>query len=1023
MSTLQLLRRLRHVAPVRISSTQFRAYSGGDFWDNVDVQSGTRKGTSSNSDGTNSAPRGKRSSTYDRRPGWGAGGPRAPRDPNQPFVPRAPRDPNAPFIPRAPRDPNAPFAPRAPRDPNQPFTPRAARDQNQFGSGFAPRAPRDPNQPFAPRAPRDQSQLGGGFTPRAPRDPNAPFTPRAPRDPNAPFSPRGGSDNFQRRTPPPTGYNDIMSRAQELGERAWQQGPRRGPRPAAPVPPASEPAAGTAVPVAGESTDHLLDVDADLDSVAEVAKPSRSGRNHYHPHETFHHQKHVDAKHRAPVGDAAVAAVVEEEALNKRGSGHVHRAEFKDKVSRFRAGRDEDEEVDEDDVDDVVVPRGGPMPASLAPAKQRKKRKPGRVAQPAKVQLPEAITVANLSQMLVVPVGVLQRQVKTLLELDFEVASDYVLNAEMATLVANEVAPRVEIVAPNVTTEDDVLPRRPPLAPEEYAKLPLRAPVVTIMGHVDHGKTTLLDTLRKSAVAASEAGGITQHIGAFEVALPGGKITFLDTPGHAAFENMRARGANVTDIVVLVVAADDGVMPQTREAIKHAHAADVPIIVAINKCDKPGINKERIKNQLLEHDVQIEELGGDTMAVEISALKGTGLDDLEESILTLAEIQELRADPTGPVEGMTLESQVKKGRGSTATVLVKEGTLRIGDILVAGTAWCRVKSMANDAGAQLQEAPPATPVEVLGWRELPAAGERVVQVESEDAAKKAIAARERRMARAKAVSAIDEINAARIKAAAAAAELAKIKRKNRAAALRAQGADRGDGPAVTPVAVIVKGDVSGSVEAVVDALAKIDHPELNVTVSASGVGAITESDVERTYAATTAIVGAGAEGRAASGMASAGLVVGFNVKPDKKAAALAKRHKVTVVSSNVIYKLMDNVKEHLATLLAPETKEEVAGEATIAQIFDLNVKGSATEKVAGCKVTTGVLAKANQARIVRAGKVVFEGPLKTIKHFKREVHEISKGNECGLMFDGFEDFKEGDVIQSIKTFQVKRTLE
>ncbi|KAJ3354894.1 hypothetical protein GGF32_002318 [Allomyces javanicus] len=1002
MSTLQLLRRLRPSAPLRVSSTQFRAYSGGDFWDNVDTQSGMNKGTSTNGDGTNPAPRGKRSSTYDRRPGWGAGGPRAPRDPNAPFTPRPPRDPNAPFTPRAPRDQGqfgGGFAPRGPRD------------QSQFGGSFAPRAPRDPNAPF---------------TPRAPRDPNAPFTSRAPRDPNAPFTPRGGSDNFQRRAPPPTGYNDIMSRAQELGERAWQQGPRRGPRPAAPAPPASEPATGATAAVAGEPADHLLDVDADLDSVAEVAKPSRAGRNHYHPHETFHHQKNVDAKHRAPVGDAAVAAAVreqEEEALNKRGSGHVHRAEFKDKVSRFRAGRDEDEEMDEDDMDEVVVPRGGPMPASLAPLKQRKKRKPGRVAQPAKVQLPEAITVANLSQMLVVPVGVLQRQVKSLLELDFEVASDYVLNAEMATLVANEVAPRVEIVAPNVTADDDVLPRRPPLAPEEYAKLPLRAPVVTIMGHVDHGKTTLLDTLRKSAVAASEAGGITQHIGAFEVVLPGGKITFLDTPGHAAFENMRARGANVTDIVVLVVAADDGVMPQTREAIKHAHAADVPIIVAINKCDKPGIDKERIKNQLLEHDVQIEELGGDTMAVEISALKGTGLDDLEESILTLAEIQELRADPSGPVEGMTLESQVKKGRGSTATVLVKEGTLRIGDVLVAGTAWCRVKSMATDAGVQLQEAPPATPVEVLGWRDLPAAGERVVQVESEDAAKKAIAARERRMARAKAVSAIDEINAARIKAAAAAAELAKVKRKNRAAALRAQGADRGDGPAVTPVAVIVKGDVSGSVEAVVDALAKIDHPELNVTVSASGVGAITESDVERTYAATTAIVGAGAEGRAASGIASAGLVVGFNVKPDKKAAALAKRHKVTVVSSNVIYKLMDNVKEHLATLLAPETKEEVAGEATIAQIFDLNVKGSATEKVAGCKVTTGVLAKANQARIVRAGKVVFEGPLKTIKHFKREVHEISKGNECGLMFDGFEDFKEGDVIQSIKTFQVKRTLE
>ncbi|KAI9224376.1 P-loop containing nucleoside triphosphate hydrolase protein [Blastocladiella britannica] len=565
------------------------------------------------------------------------------------------------------------------------------------------------------------------------------------------------------------------------------------------------------------------------------------------------------------------------------------------------------------------------------------------------------------------------------------------------------------------------------------------------MGHVDHGKTTLLDTLRKTAVAAGEAGGITQHIGAFEstqflfakrqerangpkfkVTLPGGKITFLDTPGHSAFETMRARGANVTDIVVLVVAADDGVMPQTKEAIRHAKAAGVPIIVAVNKCDKHGINKDRIKNQLLEHDIHVEDLGGDTMCVEISALKGTGLDVLEESILTLAELQDIRADPTSFADGVTLESQVKKGKGATATVLIKDGTLRTGDIVVAGTAWCKVRSMNDDQGKSLTVAPPATPVEVLGWKDLPAAGERVVQVPSEDAAKKAVDARSRALDRARQAESVETINVARMDASRRAAEVAKTTRRSQrsyaaAAAANAatEGEHGGENGRALPVSLFVKADVSGSAEALVDALHAVGHPELAISVVASGIGPVTESDIERAYAATSLVPGATS---ATTQPRSVGYVLGFNVKPDKKAIALAKRHGVTVLSHNVIYRLLDSFKAEMGKLLTPELIEEEVGHATVAQVFELNGKGGSTDKVAGCKVTSGSLHRANEVKIMRSGKPVWTGKLKMIRHFKKEVHEIGNGNECGLGMDGFDEFEEGDTVVSIKKSTKPRVL-
>ncbi|KAI9190432.1 translation initiation factor IF-2 [Blastocladiella emersonii ATCC 22665] len=776
-----------------------------------------------------------------------------------------------------------------------------------------------------------------------------------------------------------------------------------------PTPGSAAPAAAGA-PAAADDLDLLLDAAIDVDPAVDDApsgfqKPSRAGRNHNHPHETFHHQRAVDKKHvdKAAADAAKAAADAAEEAERKR---NAHRGEFKDKLSQFR--------------------KAGPeLDTPSARAFKKRARTLAR-APPKEVLLPEAISIANLAQLLAVGVPQLQRQAQQLLDLDFAITPDYVLNAEIATLVAAEVAPRVTLKSAAGTLDRDILPPKPALSPEEYAALPLRAPVVTIMGHVDHGKTTLLDSLRKTSVAASEAGGITQHIGAFEVVLPGGKITFLDTPGHAAFETMRARGANVTDIVVLVVAADDGVMPQTREAIKHAQAAGVPVIVAVNKCDKPGVVTDKIKTQLLDYNIHVEDLGGDTMCVEVSALKGTGLDTLEESILTLAELQELRADPTCLAEGVTIESQVKKGKGNTATVLIKDGTLRVGDILVAGTAWCKVKSMCNDLGVPVKEAPPSAPVEVLGWKELPAAGERVVQVPSEDAAKRAVDARARALDRAKGLDAIESINQSRAAAASAAAATAAASRGNRnnkrntwlnQASAADAAADDGT-PAIIPVSVIIKGDVSGSVEAVVDAVAKVQHPELRVNVVASGVGAVTESDVERAYAAMGV---AGANGAAAT--TSSGLVLGFNVRPDRKAAALAKRHGVPVLANNVIYRLMDSMREHLAGLLPPSIVVDEVGEATVAQVFEINAKGGVVERVAGCKVGSGTLSRAGQVKIVRGGKEVWTGTLKLIKHFKREVHEISKGNECGLAFDGFEDFQEGDVVVALRKTEVKRTLD
>jgi translation initiation factor IF-2 len=585
-----------------------------------------------------------------------------------------------------------------------------------------------------------------------------------------------------------------------------------------------------------------------------------------------------------------------------------------------------------------------------------------------------------------------------------ELTNSLVLSAEIATLVAAEVAPSVHLI--NSETPSPSKAAAVSLSDAEYAKLPLRSPVVTIMGHVDHGKTTLLDTLRNSSIVAGEAGGITQHIGAFSVSLPSGsQVTFLDTPGHSAFESMRARGANVTDIVILVVAADDGVMPQTREAIKHARAADVPMIIAINKCDKPNAKPEDVYNQLLVEEIQVEALGGDTPCVHISAKTGDGLNDLEETILALAEVLDLRADPQGTVRGVVLEAHVATGLGMVATILVHDGTLRVGETIVAGSAWGKVRYLTNEKGEKLPSLNPGSAARIGGWKSLPKVGDSVTLVSSEEEAKSEVQTNLRRLSRLENLTIIDQVNAAKL--------VPKEKSTSKSKFVKTEAPTVETKDALIPISVIIKGDVSGSVEAVQDAIEAISHSKLHIRVIDTGVGSVMESDIDRAKAAMKA--------ESNTSDSSYCVIVAFGVKEDKKIKGKAKQNEIPMVSSNIIYKLIQDFKTFASTVLPPIEKEDIAGEATVAQIFSLT--GRSQDRIAGCKITSGVLQRKLPVRILRQGNLVWEGTLKTMKHFKNDVQEIAKGNECGLAFDGFDDVQEGDTIMAIRMISEPQKLE
>jgi len=586
-------------------------------------------------------------------------------------------------------------------------------------------------------------------------------------------------------------------------------------------------------------------------------------------------------------------------------------------------------------------------------------------AGPRDIVIPETISVSDLANRMA------RRAVdviKVLMKNGMMATPADVIDADTAELVAAEYGHVVKRVA-----ESDVLEGLTGAADAEGALVP-RPPVVTVMGHVDHGKTSLLDALRKTDVAAGEAGGITQHIGAYQVQLKSGqKITFLDTPGHAAFTQMRARGAKVTDLVILVVAADDGVMPQTVEAIAHAKAANVPMIVAINKIDKGDANPMRVKTELLQHEVQVEDMGGETQAVEVSAIKGTGLDKLEEAILLQAEILDLKANPDRSAEGAVIEAKLDKGRGPVATVLVQRGTLKVGDIVVAGSEWGRVRLLQNDRGETVKDAGPSVPVEVLGLSAAPEAGDEMVVVESEARAREVAEYRGRKRREARQASSSRQTLDQLLKT-------------------REAGEKR-----LLPL--VLKSDVQGSVEAIQGALAKLGTDEVGAQILQAGVGGITESDIILAHAS-----GAG--------------VIGFNVRANAQARERAKRDGVEIRYYNIIYNVVDDVKAALSGLLAPETREKFLGNAEILEVFTISKVG----KVAGCRVTEGSVKRGAKVRLIRDNVVIHEGELSTLKRFKDEVREVQSGQECGMAFANYQDIQKGDVIECFEVETIQRAL-
>ncbi|MGX7708891.1 translation initiation factor IF-2 [Methylobacterium sp. Gmos1] len=611
---------------------------------------------------------------------------------------------------------------------------------------------------------------------------------------------------------------------------------------------------------------------------------------------------------------------------------------------------------------------------SLASFRRRNQRLTGhrQVEQKEKlareVVIPETITIQELANRMseravdVIRMLMKQGQIHKITD---------VIDSDSAQLIAEELGHTVRRVAESDVeeglfdepdTDDDTQPR---------------PPVVTIMGHVDHGKTSLLDAIRNANVVSGEAGGITQHIGAYQVTSPsGGKITFIDTPGHAAFTSMRARGARVTDIVVLVVAADDGVMPQTIEAISHAKAAEVPLIVAINKIDKPDANPQRVRTELLQHDIQVESMGGETLEFEVSAKTKDGLDDLLEGLALQAEILDLRANPDRSAEGTVIEAKLDRGRGPVATVLVERGTLHTGDIVVAGAEWGRVRALVDDTGRNVKEAAPSVPVEVLGFNGTPEAGDRVAVVENEARAREVTEYR------------------------------ARVKRERAAATGTGAGRslmdmmrDLKEGAGRKEFPLVVKGDVQGSVEAIAGSLEKLGNDEVAARILHTGVGGITESDITLAQA-------------------SGAVVVGFNVRAHKEAREAAERAGVEIRYYNIIYDLVDDVKAAMSGLLPPTLREERLGEARILEIFNVSKVG----KIAGCRVEDGRVERGAHVRLIRDNVVVHEGKLSQLKRFKDDAKEVAAGQECGMAFENYQDMRPRDVIECYIVHEERRTL-
>lgn len=581
------------------------------------------------------------------------------------------------------------------------------------------------------------------------------------------------------------------------------------------------------------------------------------------------------------------------------------------------------------------------------------------------VIIPETITVGELANRMAVRSG---EVIKSLMKMGMMTTINQIIDADTAELICGEFGHTPK----RVTDSDIEIGLKGPK--DNAVDLVARAPIVTVMGHVDHGKTSLLDALRKTDVVSGEAGGITQHIGAYQVTMASGKkITFIDTPGHAAFSEMRARGANVTDVVILVVAADDGIMEQTIEAINHAKAAGVPIVVAINKIDKPGANPDKVRSELLTHDLVLEEFGGDVLSVEVSAKQHLNLEKLEEVVLLQAEVTEPKANPNRSALGAVIEAKIDRGRGTVVTLLVQNGTLKVGDIVVAGAEWGKVRAMVNDHGKSIKEAGPAVPVEVLGFNGVPMAGDEFLVVENEAKAREIAESRAHRkrdlLARANVKSSMESI-------------------MSQIAA--------GD---IKEFPVVIKTDVQGSLEAISASLLKLSGSEVAPRILHGGVGGINESDV--TLAS-----------------ASRGIIIGFNVRANPQARDLARRDGLDIRYYSIIYDVIDDIKTMMSGLLAPTLKEKYLGNSEIRSVFNITGIG----KVAGCYITDGVVKRGAKVRLLRDNVVIHEGTLKTLKRFKDEVKEVKESFECGMAFENYNDIREGDIIECFEIESIARKL-
>jgi translation initiation factor IF-2 len=848
-------------------------------------------------------------------------------------VAEAPAEPAA-----APRiegaEPEAPRA-EAPRFEAPRSDPRAPAPQQTrtYDPGAARRDDRERTTTYRPDRPAAPRADAGAFAPRGPRPEGGGYPPRPPR-------PEGGG----RDAPPREGggFRGGDRPAGRPGEtvRYSALNPRPAPRDGA------RPPAG---PRAGAGLGRPAPAPAGPEIQRATRQTPRPGSLNLDRRPDF--DEDAESRRGKP-GAAPTKAVSRTKGEPKRREGRL--------TIQALAGDDED----------AVERMRSLASVRRAREREREKRKGGQAEQVKtgrEVVIPDVITVQELAGRMAVR-GV--EIIKFLMREGLMLKINDVIDSDTAELVASEFGHTVRRVSESDVevgfiggedVDDHLVPR---------------PPVVTIMGHVDHGKTSLLDALRSTDVAGGEHGGITQHIGAYQVRLADGqRVTFLDTPGHAAFSAMRARGANVTDIVVLVVAADDGVMPQTIEAIQHAKAAGAPIIVAVNKIDKPDADPRKVINELLQYEIVAESLGGETQVIEVSATQKLGLDDLVEAILVQAEVMDLKANPDRSAEGVVIESKVDRGRGAVATVLVKRGTLKRGDIVVAGDSWGRVRALLNERDEQVAEAEPSTPVEVLGLDGAAGPGEALAVVEDE--------------ARAR------ELTEYRIR----------VKRERTAAPVGA-GASLADMMAkladkkVSELPLLIRADVQGSAEAIVGSLDKIGTDEVRARIILSGAGQINESDVMLAK-------GSGAP------------ILGFNVRASRQARDLAEREGVEIRYYAIIYDLLDDIKGVLSGMLAPLQRETFLGNAEVLQVFDITKVG----KVAGCRVTEGTVRKGSRVRIVREGVVVLElGVLQTLKRFKDEVNEVTAGQECGMAFQGFQDIKVGDFIECFNLEEVKRSL-